>query len=280
MNELMLKGTTTVCGIEVPDIVGGFGESKKAMLVKHIAELHEKETKAINRAINSNRSRFKDKVDIIDLKENEFAVHLMHSGILTQNAINAASNIYLLSERGYAKLIKILDDDKAWEMYDILLDEYFELREEKKQQQSTGLLEVANEEMSFAELLADKLGVKKGIALSTAISRTEKRTGLDLSEYKLLLPPAEHETGFMNATQLGEKIGKLKAVTVNKMLESLGLQYREEYKKGKKRWRLTDAGKVYAEEYPYERNGHSDYQIRWNESVVEVLRQEQKQLAQ
>lgn len=46
-----------------------------------------------------------------------------------------ANNIYLLSERGYAKLIKIMDSDLAWDIHDKLIDEYFQLREEKRQQE-------------------------------------------------------------------------------------------------------------------------------------------------
>ena len=42
--------------------------------------------------------------------------------------ISKSDAIYLLSERGYAKLIKIMDSDKAWEIHDILMDEYFSMR--------------------------------------------------------------------------------------------------------------------------------------------------------
>ncbi|WP_455822402.1 hypothetical protein [Clostridium butyricum] len=40
------------------------------------------------------------------------------NGIYTQNALNVSKNIYLLSERGYSKLLKILEDDVAWEQYE------------------------------------------------------------------------------------------------------------------------------------------------------------------
>lgn len=43
--------------------------------------------------------------------------------------ISKAEHIYLLSERGYAKLIKIMDTDLAWEIHDKLIDEYFTMRE-------------------------------------------------------------------------------------------------------------------------------------------------------
>ena len=47
--------------------------------------------------------------------------------------ISKAEHIYLLSERGYGKLIKIMDTDLAWEIHDQIMDEYFQLREEKRQ---------------------------------------------------------------------------------------------------------------------------------------------------
>ena len=43
---------------------------------------------------------------------------------------------------------------------------------------------------------------------------------------------------------------------------------------GKER-RITSKGKCYGKEMPFERNGHSGYQIRWNESVVDALRREE-----
>ena len=78
------------------------------MLVKEIAEIHGRDLGEINRRINDNRKRFKDNVDIIDIRGTEFAINLIDSGIYTQNSLNASSNIYILSERGYAKLLKIL----------------------------------------------------------------------------------------------------------------------------------------------------------------------------
>lgn len=48
----------------------------------------------------------------------------------TKSAITQADHIYLLSERGYAKLIKIMDTDLAWEVHDKLIDEYFTMRDD------------------------------------------------------------------------------------------------------------------------------------------------------
>ena len=48
---------------------------------------------------------------------------------MQKQSITQAKSIYLLSERGYSKVIKIMDTDKAWEVHDHLIDEYFSMRE-------------------------------------------------------------------------------------------------------------------------------------------------------
>ncbi|MGU8794130.1 ORF6N domain-containing protein, partial [Clostridium perfringens] len=101
-------GIKNIDGMKFHDIEGGFGEGKKAMLVKEIANIHNKDLRVINQNIERNRERFKDNIDIVDLKGTDFAITLSDSGIYTQNSINASKNIYLLSERGYSKLLKIL----------------------------------------------------------------------------------------------------------------------------------------------------------------------------
>jgi len=134
MKNLILKGKTEVDGMKFNHIEGGFGEGKKSMLVKDISEIHQKELKYINEAINNNRKRFKNNIDIIDLK----SVDLIDRDFLndlgfSNSSIANSNNIYILSERGYSKLLKILEDDFAWEQYEKLVDDYFSLREKNSQ---------------------------------------------------------------------------------------------------------------------------------------------------
>lgn len=119
---------------------------------------------------------------------------------------------------------------------------------------------------SMAEDIQSVFAVKRAMALSQAIDIVGDNCKLNFNSLKQLLPPAEHETGFLNPTQIGEKLGGLSARFVNKLLAEAGLQYKDG-----KSWRLTEAGKAYGEEMPYTRNGHSGYQIRWNESVIDML---------
>ncbi len=97
------------------------------MLVRDIALVHNRPTYKISELINRNRKRFKDGIDILDLKSVILPKDKEKYGF-NQNAWNRSNHIYLLSERGYAKLLKIMDDDKAWDIYDKLVDNYFNMR--------------------------------------------------------------------------------------------------------------------------------------------------------
>lgn len=82
-----------------------------SILVKDVAKIHGREAGDINRLINNNREKFRDGIDIIDLKisdDSESSVfpnttELMDIGF-TLREIGNANNMYLLSERGYSKI--------------------------------------------------------------------------------------------------------------------------------------------------------------------------------
>ena len=128
--ELKLLGVQKVDDMEFNGIEGGFGENSKSMLVKDIAILHGRKLKHINEVINNNRIRFIDNVDIIDIKGNDIVVVMTDHNIFSKMQVAKAENIYILSEKGYTKLLKILDDEFAWEQYNKLMDNYFSMRKE------------------------------------------------------------------------------------------------------------------------------------------------------
>lgn len=131
---VVLKGTQKFMGKEIPVIVGGFGEDNKVVTDKMVAEIHDMQNKHVREAIKKNINRFKEGIDYIDLKQRVGMVDPLEFGYSKQ-AITQAEHIYLLSERGYSKLIKIMDTDLAWDIHDKLMDEYFILRESAKNNQ-------------------------------------------------------------------------------------------------------------------------------------------------
>lgn len=128
---VLIEGRQEFMGKEIPVISGGFGEGRKCICDKTVAEIHGIEIKHIRELINNNIKRFKEMMDYIDLKvvvQDDY-YQLIQLGY-SKMQISKSDHIYLLSERGYAKLIKIMDSDLAWEIHDRLVDEYFTMRDE------------------------------------------------------------------------------------------------------------------------------------------------------
>lgn len=223
MEALKVLGTEKIGKIEFTGIEGGFGEDKKAMLVKDIALIHNQTNGNINLLINRNRKRFKNGIDIIDLKANDnFAIVLSKSGF-TQNQINASKNIYLLSERGYAKLLKIMDDDKAWDIYDELVDNYFNMRVAIKENKPSL---VTQERLA---IMKDNSATRRANILYKIAMATESNS----SKQALLAKAAETITGEMtipimkekeySAGDIAKKLGTT-ATMVGKTANKLGLK--------------------------------------------------------
>lgn len=189
-NELKLNGTQKFMGIDIPVIEGGFGENCRVVTAKTIAEIHKVEVKRINELINNNMKRFKKNIDIIDLLSCEdFKVVVNDLGL---KGSNRTKNAYLLSERGYAKLIKIMDSDKAWEVHDQLIDEYFSMRKVIK----------SNEQQKAQLLLSIYDGGKNAVLASKQLTELEVKeaTAPLIAENAEMKPKAE----FHDAVSIAE----------------------------------------------------------------------------
>lgn len=210
MNSLKILGQEKVGNFEFTGIEGGFGEGKKSMLVKDIAEIHKRSSKVINQAINMNIKRFRAGVDILDLKASNFEVNLIDLGF-TQNAINRSNNIYLLSERGYFKLLKILEDDTAWEIYDQLVDNYFAMRQ-SIQSENKALLADKRLEIMEQNAATRRAQLMYKIAMATKSQRHRElmlnRAGKELVG-EMVIPAMEVESVEYTASEVAEKLGVL-----------------------------------------------------------------------
>jgi prophage antirepressor-like protein len=120
----------------------------------------------------------------------------------------------------------------------------------------------------IGEAVAKVPGVKAGIAMAATLTCIQENTGLTIETMRRALPAANEPICSLNATQLGKLVG-LSAKTTNLRLANLGLQVRNE----RDEWELTESGEAWAEAMPYSRNGHSGYQILWNPSVAQELRE-------
>ena len=219
--QLNVIGKEHIGHIEFTGIEGGFGDDKKAMLVKDIAKIHNRPIKAINQAINMNRKRFKDGIDLLDLKFQSGSIKLTE--LFSKQQIANYNNIYLLSERGYDKLLKILDDDKAWDIYDKLVDNYFNMR-----------VAIKNNEPSLVQqrrlsIMEDNAATRKANIMYKIAMATES----DSSRQSLLAQAAKELTGEMtipsmkqkeySATEVGKQLG-ITSTMVGRIANKLGIK--------------------------------------------------------
>lgn len=210
--KLKVLGQEKIGQYEFTGIEGGFGKNKRAMLVKDIAAIHRKEVKEVNRLINSNINRFKFGIDLLDLKQ-VISNHLFSEYGFTKAQWGNANNIYMLSERGYAKLLKILEDDKAWDIYDELVDNYFNMREAIKTDSTIGLKDKRlaimeeNAKTKQAQLL---FKVATGTASNSARERIFAHIATELTGEKFMPELREEE---FSAQEVGDKLG----ITANKV---------------------------------------------------------------
>lgn len=194
METLKVIGHEKIGKVRFTGIEGGFGKDKKALLVRDIAVIHNQIVGNINLLINRNRKRFKDGVDILDLKQ-IVPSNLFSKYGFTKAQWGNANHIYLLSERGYAKLLKIMDDDKAWEIYDELVDNYFNMRVAIKENKPA----IVNQER--LKIMKDNSATRRANILYKIAMATESSS----SKETLLAKAAEVLTGEMTIPVMGKK---------------------------------------------------------------------------
>lgn len=222
MEALKILGAEKIGKFEFTGIEGGFGEGKKAMLVKDIALIHGKELRQINQAINMNQKRFKNGIDIVDLlnQSDGFRKFAEENGLIGSNR---TQHVYLLSERGYAKLLKIMDDDKAWDIYDELVDNYFNMRVAIKENKSSL---VTQERLA---IMKDNSATRRANMLYKIAMATDSNS----SKQQLLARAAKEITGEMtipimkekeySATDIAKRLGTT-ATMVGRTANRLGLK--------------------------------------------------------
>ncbi len=236
--------------------------NQRVVSFKDIDMVHERAEGTAKRNFIENKEKFIEGVDYFEIKKS------IKNEIRTFEIPNRG--ITVLTASGYLMLVKSLHDDLAWQIQRELVNNYFAMQKAKKQYHKP-IDRAIKQHFNIAETIIQATGIKPELAFAVAVNEAEKETGYSYDEYKKLLPSAKHEIASFNPTQLGEKLGGVKANRINKMLEQLGLQEKKE-----KKWRITQQGKEYGEEKPFSRNGHSDYRILWHEKILEKLGGERK----
>lgn len=227
-------GKEHIGNIEFTGIEGGFGENKKSILAKDVAQIHEQSVGNINRLINNNRKWFEDGVDVIDLlNASEAFRNFAHQ--LGLDKSNRTQHIYLLSERGYSLLVKFMDDEKATRVYKQLLDNYFNMREAIKNN-NPSLVQQRRLSIMEDNAATRKANMMYKIAMATS-SETARQSLLAHAAKELTgemtLPVMKHKE--YTATQIGQKLG-ITSNKVGRIANQLGLKAEQHGQNEYGRW--------------------------------------------
>lgn len=214
MNELKINGIQKFMGINIPVIEGGFGENCRVVSAKVISNIHKMRLSDVNASINRliDRKRIKEGIDYINLLSETVSLRILAKE-LGMFSSNRTKDAFILSERGYSKLIKAMDDDKSWDVMDKFIDEYFTMRK----------IINSSEQLKAKLLLSIYNGGQEGVLASKELTQIEVKeaTAPLLAENAEMKPKAE----FHDAVSVSENctnFGKFAATFQNNNKVSFG----------------------------------------------------------
>lgn len=238
---------------------------------KIVAEYFEKQHKNVLRDIEniiSDLNEIEENAPLCDGLKNEPVKQLFIKDSYV-DAKGESRKMYWLTEDGFTLLAMGFTGTKALKVKLAFIAEFNRMRDILRNRQSVApkpnVADAVDNIARTSQALQSLFEIKKGIAISKAIALVELNSNINLEPVKALVPPADHEVGLLNPTQLGKLINNISAVAVNKTLCKLGLQ-----KKVGDKYTLTDKGKQFGEMIPYtnKNNGHTDYRPMWSPTVV------------
>lgn len=105
-------------------------EDMRVLTTPQIAQLYGTTRKIISYNFQYNKKKYVEGKHYIKLEGKELSE--FKSRLDGQDSLKYAHTLYLWTEKGALLHAKSLNTDKAWEVYDYLVDFYFRVKEEKK----------------------------------------------------------------------------------------------------------------------------------------------------
>ncbi|EDT14994.1 ORF6N domain-containing protein [Clostridium perfringens] len=187
INKIILKGQQEIMGIKVPVVEGGFGENQKVILAKTVAELHKVRMNDVQDLITTNIKEFQYGVDLLDLCNEDIKTDAIGLELITSNR---QKYCYLLSQRGYVKLVAMMSNsnEKKWEVMNYLIDDYFSMKAKQKNdfedlspelQMSYNLLRAMEKQEKRTRKLEEDVSQIKDVMLSKSNTKNWRKTCKD-----------------------------------------------------------------------------------------------------
>lgn len=154
-------------------------QNQRVLLTSQLAEVYETTDKVISYNFNNNKDRYTEGKHFYCLTGDELKEFFATVNFKNANTGKIRS-LYLWTEKGAMLHAKSLNTDKAWEMYETLVDTYFEVKQPVKQltqleilaMQTNALLEM-DKRVNAVEQKANKAVQKLENALDVFVKPTE-----------------------------------------------------------------------------------------------------------
>lgn len=186
-------------------------QNQRVLLTSQLAESYGTDNKSISYNYNHNKERYKEGKHYHLLQGEELkAFREIH------DLPNNLNKVYLWTERGAFLHAKSLNTDKAWEVYDSLVEHYFQSQSAKPAQLPTNYKEAIqhllvqieeNEQLQLENKVKDQ-------------QIAELKPRADYTD-KIL-----HNKGLVTITAIAKDYG-MTAYELNKILNTLGVQFKQ-----------------------------------------------------
>ena len=175
-------------------------QDQRVLLTSQLAESYETDPRIINNNFNRNCERYELGKHFYVLKGKELVDFCSHQ-IDEYKISPKARAVYLWTERGAFLHAKSLNTDKAWEVYDSLVEHYFKSREAKPsmlpttykeallqlvaQVEQNEKLELENKELKPKAQFADAVSTSENSCLVGELAKIIKANGYDIGQKRL-----------------------------------------------------------------------------------------------
>lgn len=112
----------------------------RVLTTKQIAEAYGADVKTVQYNFRYNKNKYVEGKHYIEIKDDELRRLKTRSEF--QSSLKHAKRIYLWTEKGALLHAKSLNTDKAWEVYDYLVDFYFRAKEEQSEVEKNAVVPV------------------------------------------------------------------------------------------------------------------------------------------
>lgn len=112
--------------------------NQRVLTTSQLAEAYGSDSDRVNRNFNNNKHRYKEGKHFFLLEGEELKEFKMTTGKI-DGSLNRINKLYLWTEKGAWLHAKSLNTDKAWDAYEMLVDEYYEAKEQAPQLDSLEL---------------------------------------------------------------------------------------------------------------------------------------------